>query len=234
MKNTLIYIFIFASLGVIAQKRNPIRLQNFDDRRYHYGFVLAYTNSNFLIDEKANYSFSDSLVSINSIKQSAFAVGPTASLNLTRNWRVRTGLYLSFQDRMLHYQFVVDDSLTLFPKEVPSVYLEVPLHFKLRTDRINNFAVYTVFGGKYGRDMTSRKDIQVNMDFEDIVKIKRTNIAYEVGGGMDFFFEYFKFGIELKLAIGLNNVLINNGTFFANPIEKLRTQMWQLSFTFEG
>jgi hypothetical protein len=56
----------------------------------------------------------------------------------------------------------------------------------------------------------------------------------EVGGGVDMFLPYFKFGLELKMGIGLPNVLIDDNTRFSAPLESLRTKTYMLSFTFEG
>jgi hypothetical protein len=55
-----------------------------------------------------------------------------------------------------------------------------------------------------------------------------------VGGGVDMFLPYFKFGIELKTAIGIPNVLVNDATRFSNPLQSLRTKTYVLTFTFEG
>ena len=58
--------------------------------------------------------------------------------------------------------------------------------------------------------------------------------AAEVGGGMDMFLTYFKFGIELKAAFGIPNLLVDDGTRFSTPIQSLRSKVWVLTFTFEG
>lgn len=235
--NKKVFILIIATIkfGCIFGQKNKVKnLPNFDDRKYHWGFILAYNESNFFMKTIPDYTFSDSLFSIETKPVSAFAVGPVGSLNLSKNLRVRTGIILAFSDRILNYSFWVKDTIKEFEKKVNSVYTEVPLHFKLRTDRINNFAVYALFGAKYGLDWASQRHVDVKYNFEDIVKIKRSNYAYEVGGGFDFFLPYFKFGIELKYSGGFNNVLIKNNTLFSNPIDKLRNKMWMISFTFEG
>ena len=67
-----------------------------------------------------------------------------------------------------------------------------------------------------------------------IVKIGKNDWAYEVGGGFDFFLPYFKFGIELKQSFGLPNVLIQDNTEFSTPLHSLRSNVFMLSFTFEG
>jgi hypothetical protein len=121
-------------------------------------------------------------------------------------------------------------------KPVQPVFLDFPLLVKFRTNRINNFAAYVIGGGRFGLDMSSSEDVKnSSASLEDqIVKTSRADYGLEVGGGMDFFLEYFKFGIELKLGLGLKNMLIQENLKFSSPIESLRSKVWSLSFTFEG
>jgi len=76
--------------------------------------------------------------------------------------------------------------------------------------------------------------VRDDFNYEDVLKIKRNNFAYSLGGGIDFYLTYFKFGIDLRMDFGINNVLEKTNTFYSSPLEKLKTRMWQLSFTFEG
>ena len=107
---------------------------------------------------------------------------------------------------------------------------------KFRTDRIGNWAVYGITGIRFGIDMASNKDVDNESAAlgDQIIKLKKTDFGLEVGGGMDFFLQYFKFGIELKLGVGMMNVHLKENTQFDNPIERLRSKVWTLSLTFEG
>ena len=91
-------------------------------------------------------------------------------------------------------------------------------------------------GGRFGLDMTSNKDVENSSASlkDQVIKITKPDYGFEVGGGIDLFLEYFKFGVELKLSTGLKNVIIQENTKFSTPIDRLRTKMWTLSFTFEG
>lgn len=233
-KIALLFFVIILSITGNTQKNTPKNLPNFDERHYHWGFILAFTQSSLYIDREPVFDFSDSLFYIDPVPVSAFAVGPIGSLDFNKNIHLRAGISLAFQDRNINYGFWVNDTLEEFTKKVHSVYTEIPVMLKLRTDRINNYALYATGGLKYGYDWASQINVKESFSYDDIVKIKRGNFAYGVGGGIDFFLPYFKFGIDLRLDIGINNVNVKNGTYFSNPIQKMRTQMWQLSFTFEG
>ena len=127
-----------------------------------------------------------------------------------------------------------------------ATYLDFPILFKFRTNRINNFAMYGITGFRYGINMTSNTDVNNSSSnpSEQIIKITDTDFGTEVGGGIDLFLNYFKFGIELKLAVGMKNLLYltpqrslnlnETPTNFDNAIESLRSRVWTFSLTFEG
>ncbi|MBS1582976.1 MAG: outer membrane beta-barrel protein [Bacteroidetes bacterium] len=210
-------------------------LPNFDLRRFHFGFLLSYNTSDFFMKLKPQAPFTDSVLVIDHVKQPGFNLGIVASLNMTKNLSLRFLPTLSFQDRILAYQFRKSDGkIARFDKPVESTYLEFPLLLKMRSDRINNFAVYVIAGGKFSMDMASKKDVNNDIDEDIVVKLQRNDYSAEVGGGVDMFLPYFKFGIELKAGIGIPNMLVDDGTRFSTPLQSLRTKVWVLTFTFEG
>lgn len=210
-------------------------LPNFDLRRFHFGFLLSYNTSDFFLTMKAQAPFTDSVLVIDHTKQPGFNLGIVASLNMTKNLSLRFLPTLSFQDRILQYQFRKSDGkIARFDKPIESTYLEFPLLLKMRSDRINNFAVYVIAGGKFGIDMASQKDVNNDIDEDIVVKLAKYDYSAEAGGGVDMFLPYFKFGIELKAAFGFPNMLVDDGTRFSTPLQSLRTKVWVLTFTFEG
>lgn len=218
-----------------AQKIKTENLPNFDLHVFHFGFLLSYNTSDFFVKLKPNAPFTDSLLVLDHVKQPGFNLGIVSSLNMTPNLSLRFLPSLSFQDRQLKYSFRKSDGkTTVFLKPVESTYLEFPLLLKLRSDRINNFAVYLLAGGKYSMDMASQKDVNQAIDDEIVIKLRRTDYSAEVGGGVDMFLPYFKFGIELKMGIGIPNLLIDDNTRFSAPIESLRSKTYMFTFTFEG
>lgn len=232
------YCLFIIAFGVTTltsgQQQKAMNLRDFDNHNMHFGFLLAYNSSDFLMEIKPDYTFSDSIVSIQNFRQPGFNLGIIGSWNINKNISLRLLPDLSFQDRALDYLIQKDD--TTFKTErrrVESTFLNFPINLKLRTDRINNLALYMIGGYQFGIDMASQKDVN-NAGENAIVKIKRLDHALQIGGGIDFFLPYFKFGIELKLSKGMKNLLIQDGTKYVEPLDVLRTKMWILSFTFEG
>lgn len=231
-----ITVFVFFALGAFAQKEKPKNLPKFDGRKYHFGFMLSFNSATYYIDYKNDYTFSDSIVNILLKRQPGFNLNIVASFNPTHNINFRFTPGLDFQERQLHYTVLENDTLKKnYMKKLESTYLNFPLYLKLRTDRINNFAAYAIGGAYYAIDMANNKDLNNTGALTNLtVQTKRYDWGYSVGGGFDFFLPYFKFGIELKFNVGMKNVLKSDGTYFANPLEQMRTGSWVFSFTFEG
>jgi len=66
------------------------------------------------------------------------------------------------------------------------------------------------------------------------VKLKRDDFFYSAGAGTDFYLQYFKLGLEVKLLIGTKNLLKVENSVFTNSLDKVRSRMVVFSVTFEG
>lgn len=234
----LIFIFsvlLLTALSGSAQKGLKMKnLENFDRKPYHFGFILGVNRSFYVLEARPDISFQDSLLGISNNPQSGFNLALLASLDLSPNIHIRFLPGLSFQDRGVVYRFLQPENKVVpYTQKTEAVYLDFPINFKFRTNRVNNFAAYALFGGKYSIDMQSQKDVD-NSGAVKIIRTESHDYSLDVGAGVDFFLPYFKFGIELKSAIGLKNILIPEETIFSRQLEGMYTRTFVVSFTFEG
>ena len=230
-----VLVSVLASgLGAHGQTAKQ-NLAKFDYRSYHFGFLLSGNSSSFNFNLRPDFTFSDSLLSVENNALSGFNLALLASLNVNNTIRIRFIPGLSFQDRGMLYRFRNPDG-TIEPINVrtESVYLDFPLLIKLRTDRIGNFAPYALFGGKLSRDMQSQADVNQSLQDGYILKLAKGNASLDFGAGADFFLPFFKFSVELKTEFGMRNVLIQDDTPFSAAFDQLRTRSFIISFTFEG
>jgi hypothetical protein len=221
-----------------AQK--AMNLNAFDDKPFHFGFALSFNNSSYYLKKSPTNFESDTVLSQLLINgTTGFTLGVVSSLNVNPNFKIRFAIpSLSFQERTIEYSYldVNSNEVTQYYKNIRPVYLDFPAMIKFRTDRINNWAVYGITGVRFGIDMASEKDV-VNKDKpldDHVVKLKKTDFGFEIGGGFDFFLQYFKLGVELKLGAGMVNIHQNENNFFDQPIGGLRSRVWTFSLTFEG
>ncbi len=238
----LLVLIVCSTASAFGQGRyKPKNLGSFDKKKYHFGFLLGFNSADMVIDRKASFEDQDSLLSVNTDNQPGFNLGIIGSLNLNKNISIRFIPTLSFEDRALTYVFLGEsrpfpatDSTVTFEKRIESTYIDFPINFKFRTDRLGNFAAYAVAGCRYRIDMQSEKDVKNEVAEEILVKTERNDFSVEFGGGFDFFLPYFKFGIEFKMATGVRNLLVPEDTQFSNPIDSMRSRTFLLTLTFEG
>ena len=164
VKKLIILIFFLSLFASVANSQNkPLNLPNFAKSRYHWGFWLGYTQSSLIPNKKADFDFSDSLVSLTPVSVGSFAVGPMGSISFNENIKLRLAILLSFQDRNMEYVFIQNGVRESYMREVRSVYTEFPLQLKVVTNRVNNVAFYGTVGGKYGVDWSSNINVKENL-----------------------------------------------------------------------
>ena len=103
---------------------------------------------------------------------------------------------------------------------------------------MGNFSAYVIGGGGYSLDLAARKKTAGSSgsanQLDENVKLKRDDIFYSAGAGTDFYLQYFKLGLELKLLVGTKNLLKPENSIFTNSLDKARSRMVVFSITFEG
>ena len=206
---------------------------SFDHKHVHFGFALGVNTADFRYSFRADSSSLDSITNITIRKQPGFNLGIIASWNIHETFSMRFVPSLCFQERLFQYDYIKKGQIKTRENRLESTTLDFPILFKLRTKRLGNFAAYAITGFQYSLDLASQKDVDQSLG-DPIVKIQQHDYAYQVGGGFDFWMPYFKFAIELKLSNGIKNVMIQDNTFFMDPLSSLKTKVWWFSITFEG
>jgi hypothetical protein len=222
---------------VNAQHKKPQieNLPKFDREFYHFGFVLSVNTSNVRVGLKEQTLQDTNLIAINNVSRPGFNLGMVASLDLSPNWHVRFVPTLTFNERSLEYTFLLENGKTeTIDKSINSTYIDFPIFFKYRTNRMTNVAPYVLLGAQFSIDVASQKDVNNAISKEIVVKLDNTNWSVVTGLGIDFFLPYFKFGIELKIDIGVKNILVDDNSIYSAPLKSLKSQSVMISFTFEG
>jgi hypothetical protein len=222
----------------MRQPGNWGNLRTYYNHSANWGFELAVNRMNFRIIPIHNWQSiaGDSLKSILSTPQTGFNIIMVSEFRLQEYITLRFLPGIAFGQRNIEYHFQTRRDNYDIVKKVESVMLDFPLDLKIRSKRLGNFAAYMLGGGKYTLDLASQKGVSnTNVSAaQQVVKLGKNDFGYEAGAGVDFFLPYFKFGIELKLSMGLRNLLIKDNTIFSRTIESLHSKVFLISFTFEG
>lgn len=247
-----VVLFVLAlSVDATAQKKQVLNLPGYDLAPYHFGFILGINNMLFTvkpidnlattkwdpsqtIDEFPTY---DSLFvySITSSSVPGFTVGILGNLRLGTYFDFRFIPALSFGQRKLNYITMTyrdGDSLRIDKTvSITSTMVELPVEFKYKSKRLNNFRAYVLAGAAYTIDLASQKKTQ--QEGKTTVKINRNDLMLSAGVGVEFYTQYFKFGTQAKMSYGLQDMIKYENNFLSNSIESLHSKVFLLSFTFE-
>lgn len=236
-----IIFFTCFSFFTYAQKTNKKsalavpNLRDFDNRKIHFGFSFGFNSSTFSLTENLGYPNPDGfeILSINAESMPGFNLGLIADYHITPILNIRFVPELAFEGRRLIYE--IKDELQMI-KDVESTVIHFPILLKFRTLRIHNFASYIIGGAMYSIDASSKSKFDNRtVGYEEmVIKTNPNSTSATLGLGTDFFLPYFKFGIELRWNIGLDNVFIQDNSFFSAPIDKLYNRGYQIRLTFEG
>lgn len=252
------YISIFAIALILltaapaqAQKRGVMNLPNYNHSKYHFGFILALNQMHFTVQmnegfQRVTYDslqspdiFADSLhlLNVESKPTIGFTVGIVGNLKLGKYFDLRLIPSLAFGERSLDYYMAAFDdgqlSFVQINKSVTSAHIDIPLHVRYRSKRVHNFGAYVLGGAKYVLDLAATRTQKKEADNETLVKLRKHDIAAEIGAGFEFYNAWFKFGIEVKMSYGLFNLLQDEDNIYTGGIASLKSKVWQISFTFE-
>lgn len=203
----------------------------------HFGFLIGVNSANFILDRyPPSFEGSDTLLVVEPHSTTGFNLGIISAMHFGKHFSLRFTPNLAFAQRKLTYRFSTMEGEKEYDKDIESTLINFPLNIKFKSERVNNFSAYVIGGAVYSLDLASNADAENNSkNLNDIiVKLGKHDLAGQVGFGTDFYLEYFKFGIELKMSYGLKGIHIKEDNAFSNPIDRLNSKMFLLSFTFEG
>lgn len=230
----LIFVFVFfVSSQIFSQfkgmfgKDPIINLENFDKQRVHWGYYLGF---NFL-DFKFDYNkvvAQDIVVE----RTTGFNVGLVGNLRLHEHLDLRFEPGLYYTQRNLIFPNVENEFDKL--RDVKSTYIFFPLLLKFSSKRIGNFKPYLVGGVSTALNLSSNAKAQDD-NFNDRFRMNQWTNFYEIGFGIDLYFEYFKFSPSIRGVFSFNDELIRDNTPdspWTGDVSAMKTRGVFLNFTF--
>jgi hypothetical protein len=232
---------------VFSQREKPRNLASFDYKKLHWGFTVGLNSLDFAINRNPqadNYVYADVI----GFQPAGFQVNIVSDLRLSDYWNLRFLPGINLGSRDFYFFDPVQVKRIENPSPIPlgddldekitvgSSFLDFPLLLKYRSERVNNYRPYVIGGLSYRLDMSASTDY--NSEDIDLFLLKKSDFYIELGFGIDNYLQYFKFAPEIKLAIGLRNVMVTdnpkpNYENFANSIAGLRSFIVMLNFHFE-
>ncbi len=233
----LLLLAPLSGAGLLHAQERKIQNRPFlDDRVWHYGFLVgfniqdmrlanngtAYVNQNHDVE----YWYAD-------VPEytPGFSVGVLGELKANDWLSVRIIPTMHFGDKKV--VFKEQRSGKVVEQYVKSTYMSVPFDLKISAARFNNYRPYVVTGLAPTLDLTVKKGKEL--------LVRKTDVMFEVGMGLDLYYPFFKMIPELKFCFGLNNILDKNRTDlkdasllkYSDALDKAQNSMIVLTLYFE-
>jgi len=217
-----------AQFGPHIFSKNPIvNLENFDKQRVHWGYFLGFNSFDFKID--------NNLPEVKEIEvrgSTGFNVGLVGNLRLNEylDLRFEPGLYYTQRDLVFPNFSKPTQSL----REVPSTYIMFPLLLKFSALRTGNVRPYLVGGFSRALNLSSNEKSQED-NSQQKFRMKQWTNNYELGFGIDLYFEYFKFSPSIRGVFGMDNEIIYDNdpnSPWTSNVNALKTRAILVNFTF--
>ncbi|MFM9907939.1 MAG: outer membrane beta-barrel protein [Chitinophagaceae bacterium] len=237
LKTLIVAFIVLINSSPLLAQEIELNLPNHDEKRYFLGLALLYNNSRFQLEQHPRFLGNDSVLSVNPLNTGGFGLAGIHTLRLSKRFEIRAifpQLLFSYKNLTynLKYPNKANDEDTFVTKQVESILLGLPLHFKFRSDRIGNFRVYMFAGGKIEYDLASNSSAR---RAEDLVKLKPFDMGVEAGIGFNFYFPVFILSPEIKISNGLINTHSRDANLkFSSSIDRLNSRMVIFSLIFEG
>ena len=208
-------------------------LVHVDNKLYHFGFILGFNTMDFNVvnsgvkDERDGKIWFGDQTSYTP----GFTVGIVSDLRIFSWLNLRFTPVLLFCDRTL--TFIDQERENIKEVVVKSSLIDFPLGFKIRGQRIGNYRPYLLVGHNFTVDLSRQR--------ENEIMLKAPDFGIEFGVGVDFYLPYFKLAPELKMFIGLSDMIEydrpeitnRNDLKYTYAITKLTSRLFVLSFNFE-
>ncbi|MBD3583160.1 type IX secretion/gliding motility protein PorT/SprT [Flavobacterium selenitireducens] len=234
MKKIIVLVFALFAIQSFGQGptkmfgRDPIvNLENFDKQRVHWGYFLGFN----IYDFKFDYENPGQDIQVD--KTTGFNVGLVGNLRLHEfiDLRFEPGLYYTQRD--LNFVGFEDDPLNA-KREVRSTYIHFPLLLKFSSMRTGNIRPYLTGGVSRTLNLSSNfksRDDNTQQRF----RMKQWTNNYELGFGVDLYFEYFKFSPSIRGVFGMDNEIIPDAdpnSPWTGNVTSMKTRAVFINFTF--
>ena len=227
MRIYLLFLSLFfLSINSSAQRNNSKieNLQNFDQKKIHIGYYIGLNNYNYKLDYLNNPS-SEGIINI----ENSFGlnVGLIGDLKLRKNLNLR--FEPGLKTNKLNVFYSNDDK-----REIKSTYIQLPLLLKYSAKRYNNIRPYVLGGLSTSFNLSSNQDNPQD-NSSNIFRVKTNTFYYELGFGIDFYLQYFKFSPSIRGVFSLKNELIPDNTstsIYTGNINQMSTRAIFINFSF--
>ncbi len=225
---------MLTSMGLQAQTKNNKGNYNFWEYRskpFYFGLTIGVHSTGFLPSKSRQFQAIDSLRMVSGLDRPGLNVNIITNLKIGQYFDFRFIPGFAFSERRL--EFLKPDGSTNFEK-VESVFLEIPLLLRFKSEPYRDKRLFVVGGLKYSYDVASNARARQELAAK-LINISPHDFQFEVGAGIQMFFPFFIFSPEIKFSQGIGNIHIyNNDKGESRILDSIISRALTISFHFEG
>jgi hypothetical protein len=225
MKKIFFLVFglaIFCTSAAAQFNENPVlNLENEDKALLNWGYFLGFNQYDFNRD--------DVLVD----KSLGFNVGLIGEMRLNEFLDLRFEPGLLYNTRTLGFPGFLEEKDAI--REVKSTYINFPILLKASTRRIGNWKPFVIGGLSTSMNLGSNES-SLDDNAGGTFRMKKSVYNYEMGFGIDFYLEYFKFSPSIRGVFAISDELVRDNdpnSPWTSNIAAMRTRGVFVNFTFE-
>jgi opacity protein-like surface antigen len=234
LKNRAFFLALFFTISYTSFSQKVLYQEDHDNKAYYFGISLGVSKATFHTHLNPGFMEQDSIMVAEPMNNGGFNLGLLATMNLTHRFELRFNPQLMFTERNIRYQLKYKDQDFGYQvdKKVESVITSFPLQVKFNSDRIGNFRVYMMGGGKVDIDLASNAKAR---KADDMIRINRFDYGIEAGVGFNFYFPSFILSPEIKISNGLSNLHDRNEKLnYSRILEAIQSRMIVFTIHLEG
>lgn len=230
-------------LGMNTMYYDIHTIDNFQQVAFSPTVISCDNHINFVEANQSYHPDSVSVYSIEPLKHRGFTVGIVVDKRLGRFFNLRVIPTYCLNSKKVDYEIAgyctMDDGTTTVitcpanSHNRNANFVELPIQIKYHSLRYNNIGAYIIGGVNPKLDLSSRKKLVDNDGLPKLLVTEKFDLALEIGTGFDFFNQWFKMGVELKMSFGMLNVLKPDDYYYTAAINRLKNRQFQICFTFE-
>ena len=224
---SLTLLLITASLNAQFNESPILNKQNEDKKFLNWGYFLGFNQYDFKFEYKDNAR--DILVS----KSLGFNVGLIGEMRINEFLDLRFEPGLHYGSRLLGFPSFDNERDAI--REVKSTYINFPILLKVSAKRFGNWKPFVIGGGSRTLNLGSN-EASLDDNSSGTFRMKKWVYNYELGFGIDFYLEYFKFTPSIRGVFALTDELVPDedpNSPWTGNIDSMKTRGIFINFTFE-
>ncbi|MDG1967778.1 MAG: porin family protein [Flavobacteriaceae bacterium] len=193
-------------------------------KKIHFGYYIGLNNYNYKLDYLNNPS-SEGIINI----ENSFGL----NVGLIGDLKLRKNLNLRFEPGLKTNKLNV-----LYPnndtREIKSTYIQLPLLLKYGAKRYNNIKPYVLGGLSTSFNLSGNQNSPEDNN-NGVFRLKTNTFYYELGFGIDFYLQYFKFSPSIRGVFSLKNEIVPDldpNSPWTGNINKMSTRAIFINFSF--